>query len=480
MAAEVEGVSESSQPDGGEKRANFLSVLRHKGFRNLWLGQVVSQVGDYFSFLATMVVVSGFSTDVQGTTLAVSGMMLAQSLPRLLFGMLAGVFVDRWDRRRTMIASDVIRAVLTLAMIPAFMSKNLLMMYALGFALSAVTTLFRPAEQALIPRLVPKNHLTAANSLAQTSFMLSVLLGPGLAGFTLKAAGAGNEWVAFIADSASFVLSAIAIWRITVPKGEQLSPEPSVLSPDASPVRKVWDELLVGLKMLALNRSVATLTAVGAIAMLGVGAVNVLWVVFLKVKFGLEGPELGWRLGVMDIAFAVGMMVSSIVMGNFLSHLSPKWFVVGSLVGVGLSLAAYAYLPDYWSFMACSVVLGLFVAPINTGVTTMVQILVPNSQLGRVNGGMGAVMEAATLLSMSLAGAFGAALGIPTVFVLGGLICAASGLVAWALLPAVTLKDKLEETEPPTEDGPTPEDTAGPIPFPIPSEADDRLVNVHK
>src|SRR5207253_246509 len=163
------------------------------------------------------------------------------------------------------------------------------------------------------------------------------------------------------------------------------------------------------------------------IAMLGVGAVNVLWVVFLKVKFGLEGPELGWRLGVMDIAFAVGMMVSSIVMGNFLSHLSPKWFVVGSLVGVGLSLAAYAYLPDYWSFMACSVVLGLFVAPVNTGVTTMVQILVPNSQLGRVNGGMGAVMEAATLLSMSLAGAFGAALGIPTVFVVGGLICAASG-----------------------------------------------------
>src|SRR5881296_3201210 len=116
MAAEVEAVSEGGQEGAGAKRANFLSVLRYKGFRNLWAGQVVSQVGDYFAFLATMVVVSGFSRDVQSTTLAVSGMLLAQSLPRLLFGMLAGVFVDRWDRRRTMIASDAIRAALTLAM----------------------------------------------------------------------------------------------------------------------------------------------------------------------------------------------------------------------------------------------------------------------------------------------------------------------------------------------------------------------------
>src|SRR5438045_7124135 len=125
MAAEVEGVSEGSQAGGSAGRANFFSVLRHTGFRNLWAGQIVSQVGDYVAFLATMVVVSGFSTDVQSTTLAVSGMLVAQSLPRLLFGLPAGVFVDRWDRRRTMIASDVIRAALTLAMIPAFLSKNL-------------------------------------------------------------------------------------------------------------------------------------------------------------------------------------------------------------------------------------------------------------------------------------------------------------------------------------------------------------------
>src|SRR5438477_6603572 len=173
------------------------------------------------------------------------------------------------------------------------------------------------------------------------------------------------------------------------------------------------------------------------------------------------------------------MMAASIIAGNFLSHLAPKWFLVASLLGVGVGLVGFAYLPDYWTFMAGSIGLGFFVAPINTGVSTLVQVVVPNRQLGRVNGGMGTVVEASTLVSMSMAGALGAALGIPTVFVLGGIICVAMGLASWALLPGVTLKDKVEEAETPTGDeGPKREDTAGPLPLPIPSEAgEDRLVN---
>src|SRR5689334_8515433 len=111
------------------EQITFVQVLRNRGFRNLWLGQVVSQMGDYFAFLAMMVIVSGFATTQEETTLAVSGMMIAFTLPRLLFGMLAGVFVDRWDRRRTMLVSDLIRAGLTLLMVPAFLTQSLIGMY---------------------------------------------------------------------------------------------------------------------------------------------------------------------------------------------------------------------------------------------------------------------------------------------------------------------------------------------------------------
>src|SRR6266498_3143609 len=86
------------------QRVTFVTILRNRNFRNLWLGQVISQMGDYFAFLAIMVVVGGFSQDVGETTKQVSGVMIATTLPRLLFGVLAGVFVDRWDRRLTMLA----------------------------------------------------------------------------------------------------------------------------------------------------------------------------------------------------------------------------------------------------------------------------------------------------------------------------------------------------------------------------------------
>src|SRR5262249_49707110 len=135
---------------------------------------------------------------------------------------------------------------------------------------------------------------------------------------------------AFIADSASFIISAIAIWLIAVPHEESLATDKSQLVTSLGPVRQVWQELMVGLKMLVLNRTVSTLTVISALTMLGVGAVNVLWVVFLKTKFGFEGSELAWRLGLLDIAFAVGMIIASVLVGNVLSHLAPKWFIAGS------------------------------------------------------------------------------------------------------------------------------------------------------
>src|SRR5918995_1779644 len=93
-------------------KVNFFTILRNRNFRNLWFGQIISQMGDYFAFLAILVVVGSFSQDVGETTQQVSGVMIASTLPRLLFGVLAGVFVDRWDRRLTMLASDLLRPAL--------------------------------------------------------------------------------------------------------------------------------------------------------------------------------------------------------------------------------------------------------------------------------------------------------------------------------------------------------------------------------
>ncbi|MEA2575800.1 MAG: hypothetical protein QOH93_3098 [Chloroflexia bacterium] len=430
-------------PHGNEAapKANFFTVMRNTGFRNLWAGQLVSQIGDYFSFLTTMIVVSSFSADPQFTTLAVSGMMLANSLPRLLFGMLAGVFVDRWDRRTTMLVSDLVRVGLALGMIPAVITQNLWALYALGFLLSAVGTLFLPAKGAIIPALVPKEQLLVANSLTQSTMFLSILLGPALGSLTLALAGDGNQWVAFLVDAASYVVSAIAIWMIRVPK-ELTSPSRAEAPvSEASAVRRVWDEMVVGIKLMFVNRTMSTLAVVFMVTMLGIGAVNVLWVVYLKTRFGYGETELAWRFGLLDIFFASGMLAATVVAGNFLSHASPKWFIVVPLIGAGVFIAPTGYVPDYVVLAVLTLGTGIFVAPINTGATTLMQIVVPNEQLGRANGGISTITESASVTSMSLAGFLGWLVGVPAVFLMGGLLCIAAGILAWVRLPALTLKD---------------------------------------
>jgi MFS family permease len=429
-------------------RANFATVLRHSGFRNLWLGQVVSQIGDYFAFLALMVVVSGFESEVAATTQAVSGLMIALTLPRLLFGVLAGVFVDRWDRRRTMIVADVVRAALSLGLIPAFLSHQLLVLYALAFALSAVGTLFNPAKGALIPRLVPAEQLTSANALSQTSQMLAQFIGPALAGATFAAAGSGNQWVAFAINALSFLISAVAILLIRVPHVEQAA-HPAV-STDGSALRQVGQDLLVGLKALVLNRTIVILAVVFAVLNLGIGAINVLWIVFLRTQFGFTAADLAWRISVVDIAFAGGMVLASVLVGNFAAHVAPKWMIAWGLIVAGAITTVMGALPNYWLVVGAMGLVGLSVGPINTGTTTLMQIVVPNRQLGRVGGGLGTVMDTALLLSMGLAGVAATFLGIPIVFLLAGILCAGSGALGWALLPAQTLRDKVPDDGPET------------------------------
>ena len=433
-----------------EKPVNFITLLRNANFRNLFFGQMISQIGDYFAFLAISIVVATTmaSSDAEATGI-VSVVMISIGLPRLIFGILAGVFVDRWDRRLTMLVSDLVRPALTLAMIPALLSKNLWVVCVLAFLISAVGTFFIPAKGAIIPNMVPTEHLTAANALIQTSSMLGFFIGPGLAGATFALLGAGNAWIAFVIDAFSFLVSAFAIWLIKMPKEvTQAVPrtaEDLLAASSGTALGRVWNELKVGLKALLLDRTISVLALVFGLTMLGIGALNVLWVVFLKSAYGYGPTELGWRFAVVDVAFFAGMVLASVGVGNFLAKLPPKYFIVWGLLLTGITMGPIGFAPDYWFVVGAWFLVGIAVAPINTGVTTLMQLVVPNSQLGRVGGGIATVSETASITSMVLAGVLGALLGFPIVIALSGLMCILAGILALVGLPAITPKDKAGE-----------------------------------
>jgi len=180
---------------GQQQRASFVDVLRNRDFLALWLGQVISQIGDSFTFLALLITVN----QLTGSTASMGLMMISLTLPQLLFSFLAGVIVDHVDRKKIMILSDLLRAVLVLAFLTVRSADQVYIFYIVGFLVSAVSVFFWPAKTAMIPRIVEgEAKLLSANALSQTSRVAAMLTGPALAGFLIAWLGTS---VAFMVDS---------------------------------------------------------------------------------------------------------------------------------------------------------------------------------------------------------------------------------------------------------------------------------------
>ncbi len=409
-----------SREAGAGTRDTFYSVLRHADFRRLWGGQVISNIGDSFTMMAQLVLVNRLT----GSTLALAGMAIALALPQLVFGLLAGVFVDRLDRRKLMIAADVLRAVLVLPMVLVTHADQVWIFYLCGFAMASVATLFDPAKSALLPHLVPEDDLLRTNALSQTTRMVALLVGPMLAGLVLEA---GTAALAFLLDAVSFAVSALAIWRIRT----RVAPAVRAAA-DAAGVglRGVTAEARAGLRAVFGTRTIGTLAGVFAVAMLGLGAINVLAIAFLSRNFGVGPGSLGLLMAVQ----AVGMILGSIGAGQWLGRAQPGRVLGGSLAVLGGGIVALAFAPTYAVVLALMFVIGLADGPLNAVAATLIQTGVSDAQRGRVGAGINTVITSANLLSMSLAGLAGDALGVSNVFILGGLITLLAGGGAFALL----------------------------------------------
>ena len=400
-------------PSGAD--VSFRSILRHRSFRFLWLGQIVSNAGDFFYHLAVLIMVNRLT----GSTLAIGVTMIAISLPQLLFGPIGGVFADRVDRRRLMIASDLVRSILVLPCILVQEPSQIWIFAVAGFLQSAVSQFFNPTKSAIIPQLVSRDELLSANALSQTTQVAAMLFGPALAGFVI---GFWGSRPAFIVDSLSFLLSAVFISRI----------HPTPL-PDAagqqdlgSAQRNFLREMRDGFRQVAESSTVSGLVAMMTVIMLGIGAINVLWVPFLDREFGV-GPE---GLGIVDSVQGVGMLIGSVFVGNLAARFRYSRLLAVSIIFIGLCMAATGLAPSFLAVLAITLFLGLSIPPAESALMTLLQLSVPAELLGRVNGTMSAISSFAYILSMAGAAALAEWMGLRAVYVLCGSVIISSSFIA--------------------------------------------------
>jgi MFS family permease len=166
----------------------MLATLRQRNFGLLWLSSLISFIGDWVLIIGLPVYVY----DMTSSTLATGGMFIAMTLPRLLFESLAGVFIDRWDRRRTLIVVNVGQALLLPLLLLVRSPDQLWLLYIVAFAQATLATFLQPAERALVPTLIKSDQLLTANGLLAMNWELTRLFAPPLGGLMMGVLGIGS------------------------------------------------------------------------------------------------------------------------------------------------------------------------------------------------------------------------------------------------------------------------------------------------
>jgi MFS family permease len=275
--------------------SDFVQLLkRNRNYRYTWAGQVVSEVGDHFNNIA----VFSLALAITHSGMVVTGVMLSRAIPAVLAGPLAGVVLDRMNRKRIMIASDLIRTVVALGFILAIAHKNTWLLYLLSALLMLASPFFTSGRSAILPTIANKQELHTANSLTQTTQWTTLTIGTFLGGTSVMQFG--YKW-AFTFNALSFLFSAFCISRLRV-EGGNFSAERRGLN--ETEVVRPWHEYIEGLRYM---RSSPLILGIGLLSVgwaSGGGAAQILFSLFGELVFN-KGPA---GIGYLWAAAGLGLL----------------------------------------------------------------------------------------------------------------------------------------------------------------------------
>ncbi|MFH1199070.1 MAG: MFS transporter [Candidatus Omnitrophota bacterium] len=406
--------------------SKFYDVLRRRNFFLLFLGQIISQIGDRLDQMALIALVYARAP---GSTMQIAKILSFTIIPVFLIGPIAGVYVDRWDRRRTMYVCDLLRSVLVL-LIPLFLlyTKNLLPIYLIIFIVFSIGRFFVPAKLAIVPDLVDSKDLLLANSLVNTTGMIAAILGFGVSGVIVEKLGAVGG---FYLDALSFFISGALIFFIAKKAKSNINikrfSKEIVEVISKSVLQEVKDGFLYFFKKSDIRFTAGIMFFLSS----ALGAVYVVIIVFIQNTLGSATKDLG--LLVMFLGF--GLFLGSVIYGRFGQKFSHYKVIFISLILCGIMLVIFALgiqnYPFFWTAALLALALGIFVSPIMIASNTIIHKVSDNAMMGKIFSSLEIVMHLGFILFMFLSSFI--AERIPQVYIL-----VAVG-IAFGILGAVNL-----------------------------------------
>ncbi len=434
--------SEKPQPESPLKESlsrGLWPVFRNRNFLTLWSGQVFSQIADkIYLVLMISIISSTFKSPDQTISGWVSAIMIAFTIPAVLFGSLAGVYVDRWKKKPVLVLTNLLRGLLV-AVIPvllwatqgweiAGLPVGFYGLLVVTFLVSMLTQFFAPAEQAVIPLIVKERNLLPANSLYTTTMMASVIVGfavgeplLAIADRLLAPLDGGSGMGKSVLVGVSYAIAGVVLLLMTTYETKVENPEPA----------HVWSDIKEGLaylqQQLQVRNALIQLTVLFSVF----AALAVLAVRLAEVIPTIRSSQFGFLLA----AGGVGLAIGAVSIGQFGHRFSrPQLGLFGSL-GMTVMLTGLSLEPQQlWPSLGLIAGLGFFGAMVGIPMQTTIQEKTPEEMRGKVFGLQNNVVNIALSLPLALAGIAETFLGLRTVFGLLAMLVALSGFVTWSLI----------------------------------------------
>ena len=386
------------------------SLLRNVRFLRLWAGQSISFVGDFVSIVALVILV----VELSGSASAVGGLLVARLVPTLA-SPLVGVLADRLDRRVILVASDLARAVLILA---AVFTRNLLVLYVLVFLMGLARTFFNPTIRAAFPSVVGEGDLARANALISGTFSVSYAAGPAIGGLLVSAMGVN---AAFVLDAATYLVSALFLSRIPLPR------------PQTGSGAGFFGELRAGLSYLAGARVPLGIVIGAFLTILTVNATVPAEVFLAKRTFDAGDAGYGLLVSVWGGGMVLGSALIGVLGGRI--RLIPVYFL-GIFVGA-LALAGTGLAPTFTLALGVLAVAGVSNGVDNVTTDTILQKRVPEAFLGRVFAVRFLTYSVGEALAYPAGGLIVDAVGPRSTYVIAGFATAVAGLLILLFIAVV-------------------------------------------
>ena len=383
------------------------AVLRIPVMRRLWYAQIVSNFGD---FLALFAVIGYLTFTAHANPQQITGVQIAYQLPIAVLGILAGVFVDRWPLKPTMIASDLSRAGLCLLLL---LAHNIWGFYAVLAAISVVSSFFGPAQGVAIRSAVPLHGLRAANALMQQVLFLARIAGPAVAALLVSTFGATS---CYWADAASFVASACLIASVALSRPAEAVAtavlDPADKADEAKGIAKVWADMKQGVSFIVHHAGLLFVILALASGMFVIGCFGPLIAVYVRDTLHASTKVFGAASAMIGLGILIGINT----LNAFGKGIKNTVLVYSGLGGIAAGLLVLTLLGFVWSTIVGNLIVGFSVAGIIIPAQTMIQQETPPALMGRVGSTVMSTVFTGQILGLVASGLLAQYLGVRQVF----------------------------------------------------------------